>query len=63
MVVTVDPGSKPDQKYAWRGDMQDTWERISLVYYTLVHCERVKFKVTGINFMTVFIVQREAACF
>jgi len=24
------------------------------VYYTLVHCERVSFKVTGINFMTVY---------
>jgi len=33
------------------------------VCYTLVHCERVNFKVTGINFMTVFIVRREAACF
>ena len=42
---------------------KDTWERISLVYYTLVHCERVNFKVIGINFMTVFIARREAACF
>jgi len=26
-------------------------------------CECVNFKVTGINFMTVFIARREAACF
>jgi len=42
---------------------KDTRERISFVCYTLVHCERVNFKVTGINFMTVFIARREAACF
>ena len=42
---------------------KDTWERISLVCYKLVHCERVNFKVTGINFMTVFIARREATCF
>jgi len=42
---------------------KDTRERISLVYCTLVHCERVNFKVTGINFMTVFIERREAAFF
>jgi len=41
----------------------DTWERISLVYYTLVHCECVNFKFTGISIMTVFIARREAACF
>jgi len=28
--------------------------QISLVYYTLVHCERVNFKVTGIAFMTIY---------
>ena len=33
---------------------KDTHERNLLVYYTLVHCERVNFKVTGINFMTVY---------
>jgi len=42
---------------------KDTWERILLVYNILVHCEHVNFKVTGINFMTVFIARREAACF
>ena len=46
-----------------RETCKDTWVRISLVYYTLVHCERVNFKVTGINFMTVFITRREVACF
>jgi len=33
---------------------KDTLERISLVYCTVVHCERVNFKVIGINFMTVY---------
>ena len=42
---------------------KDTRERISLVYCTVVHSERVNFKVSGINFMTVFIARREAACF
>ena len=37
--------------------------RISFVYNTLVHCEGVDCKVTGIMFMVVFIVRREAACF
>ena len=32
----------------------DKCERILLVYYTLVHCERVNFKVTDISFMTVY---------
>jgi len=41
---------------------KDKRERISLVYYTRVHCERVKFKVTVINLMTGFIARREAAC-
>ena len=38
-------------------------KRVSLVYYTLVQCERVNFKVSCINFMTVFIARMEAACF
>ena len=42
---------------------KNMWERISLLYNSLVHCERVNFKVTGINFMTVFIMRREAASF
>ena len=42
--------------------MQKYVRRISLVYNTLVHCECVNFKVTGINFMTVFIARRDAAC-
>ena len=42
---------------------KDTCGRISLVYYTVVHYERVNFMVTGINFMIVFIARRDAACF
>jgi len=30
---------------------------------TLVRCEVVGFKVTGIKFMTVFITRKDAACF
>ena len=30
---------------------------------TLVRCEGVGFKVTGIKFMTVFIKRKDAACF
>jgi len=53
---------------------KNTWEenkeqfrtsskRISFVGNTLVHCEGVDFRVTGIKFMTVFITRRDAACF
>jgi len=38
-------------------------KRIPLVYNTLVYCEGVDLKVTGIKFMTVFITWRDAACF
>ena len=73
-VVNDDLGSKPNQKYARRRDRQNIREknkvkfgnsskRISLVYNTLVHCEAVDFKVTGMKFMTVFITRRDAACF
>jgi len=33
------------------------------VCYTLVRCEGVDLKVTGIKFMTVLITRRDAACF
>jgi len=36
---------------------------ISFVCNTLVHCEGVDCKVTGIKFMTVFITRRDEACF
>ena len=36
---------------------------ISLVCNTLVHCEGVDFKVTGITFMTAFITRRDAASY
>jgi len=65
-VVTVDPGSKPDQKYARRRYRQKyvtrtkykfgTYsKRISFVCCTLVRCKGVGLKVTGIKFMTMFI--------
>jgi len=38
-------------------------KRISFVCYTLIHCEGVDFKVTGMKFMTVFTMWRDAACF
>ena len=67
MVVTDDPGSKPDQKYARRRDRQNYMGRISnrnsLVCNILFHCEGVDFKVTGIKFMIVFIRRKDAACF
>jgi len=34
-----------------------------VVCCTLVRCEGVGFKVTGIKFMTAFIVRKDAACF
>jgi len=72
-VVTDDPGSKPAQKYARRRQAElrgknkvrfrTSSKRISLVYSILVHCEGVDCKVTGIKFMAVFIMRRDAACF
>jgi hypothetical protein len=38
-------------------------KRIPLsIQHILVHCERVDFKNTGIKFMTVFVMRRDAAC-
>jgi len=59
VAVTIGPGSKPDQKYDRRRDRQKYVRK----NFACVHCERVNFKVTGINFMTVFITRRDAACF
>jgi len=36
---------------------------IPFVFCTLVRCECVGFKVTGIKFMAVFITRRNAVCF
>ena len=38
-------------------------KRISVVCCTLVCCQSVGFKITGVTFMTVFITRRDAACF
>ena len=72
--VTIDPGSKPDQKYARRRERQKisgknkvklraSSKRILLcaIYWYIVRVWI--FKVTGIKFMTVFITRRDAACF
>ena len=57
VVVTVDPGSKPDKKYAWRRDMQR---------YVRKNFDSVQFTATSssceleghcFNFMTVFIAR------
>ena len=72
-VFTDDPGSNPDQKYAWRRERQITFGRtkqnlglrakeIRFVYDILVHCEGVDFKVTGTKFMTVFVMRKDVAC-
>ena len=62
-IVTVGLGSKPDQKIFGGKTGQTYVRRISLVYYTLLHCERGKIIVTGINFIIVFIARKQAACF
>ena len=55
-IVTHDPGSKPDRKYARRRDRQNYMgrkiKRNSLVCNILVHCEFGDFTVTSINRLT-----------
>jgi len=74
MYVTVDPGSKPDQKYVWRErqvkirgknkvKFRTSSKRITFVCNILVCCEDVDCKVTCIKFMTVLITRRDATCF
>ena len=72
--ATVNPGSKPDQKYAQRRNRQKirgknkvkfrtSSKRNSFVCNIPVYYEGVDFKVTGIQFMTVFITRLDVACF
>jgi hypothetical protein len=72
VVVTDDPGSKPDQRYARRRERQITFgkssinlglraERIPSWYDILVHCEGADFEVVVVKFVTVFVARRDSA--
>jgi len=64
LVVTDDPDSKPDQRYARRRDRQITFGKLSINlglraaripswYNLLVHWEGADFEVVVVKFMTV----------